>query len=326
MKSIRVTEGDYVDALFNDRKITAKVTQVDNKAIHAVNEKDRQHKAEKVILSIHDILMNYGPDPHHKAVEVYRFSKVHPIWGDVHFFRRKDEEELNVLKAGLGKIGKALEKRGLLGFLPIEIDVRPPKGKYAGTYKFRPSKTEDVVDVMTLRFKDADSKVMPYVIAHEAGHGVWFRLVPKSMQIRWMRLYHSYLNLTEITEQDLEEVRANFMAEPMPLKAYAKSLEEPFNDVFKKAMEWIVDNHSVSLRNLDTMVRNDSDVGIEFINSLWPSYTMLKSDHEIVISEYATKSVEEFFAEAFAYHLTGISLPSKVQALLDKTLQACAGK
>lgn len=321
-KAIRVQAGDYVDALFNNKRITAKVKSVDNKTIHAVNEKDREHQSEVVLLSLSDVLANYGPDPHHQATEVYRFSKAHPFWGDVHFFRRKDDAEVEALKLGLKKVGRILEKSGLTGFLPIELHIRPPKGKYAGSYKFRPSKNEEVVDIMTLRFPD--TKTLPYVILHESGHGVWFRLLSRDLQAKWMNTYHSYLNLTEITESDLEDVRSNFFENPVPLKEYARSLEEPFDNVFKKAIEWIVDNHDISQRNLEVLIKNGSDDSIELLNSMWPTFKMLMSAHEVVISEYATKSVEEFFAEAFAFSLMGTSLPKRVQKLLDRTLQTVA--
>jgi hypothetical protein len=56
------------------------------------------------------------------------------------------------------------------------------------------------------------------------------------------------------------------------------------------------------------------------LSAIWPTSAAI-SHSDSLISEYAKTSVQELFAEAFAYHFTGKELPKTIKKLLEKTVK-----
>lgn len=328
--AVEISKGDYVIYVDGDkRKHLVEVRNLGEGTLGGVLDKNRAYSPENVKFQRKHIIANLGPNPSPGTaygcnVEVYRNSVESSLWGDIHFFRRMKKEEKTLLKDSLKKVGSWLVKRKLDSFLPINVEVRPQKGRYAGIYHWKGGKKdENSRDVMTLRPKDAliDNSYLTYVVAHECFHGIWYNCVPDSIKARWIKLYHSYLKFSEATKKDIENVKKDFFSKPQTLHDYESQFEDENEElvIFKRCIDWVRDNHSLSVQNINTLINNDPD----FLEELWPTYEMLMPDYDVVISDYAMTKVEEFFAEAGAFYFTHQQkLPGKISKAMDKTLAA----
>lgn len=241
-------------------------------------------------------------------------------WGSLHFFTKLSPEDKEKLKVGLTTVMKKLRHHGLQGFLPIDIEIRVTKGKYAGMYKHFGSPEKQ--DRMILHPSDWSSSA--YVVAHEAAHGVWFNLLTAKQRAKWIELYHAYLTVAECDSETVKALRNDFCGQTEEhVRDFKGQLEEDEALVFELCIEHITSYHGLSIVNIDSLI--DAESG-DVLKKMWPTSKVLKTDWEYPISEYAAKSVEEFFAEALSFHLTGKQIPKKVRALLDATVQRCAGR
>jgi hypothetical protein len=56
------------------------------------------------------------------------------------------------------------------------------------------------------------------------------------------------------------------------------------------------------------------------VEKVWPTDLIKSGDRDILVTEYATKNVEELFAEAVANFYYG-NLPDKIKELVEDSLQ-----
>lgn len=291
-----------------------------------INEKSLPYKdGEQFSVHKRDVIALLGKRPHFGTSYGCRIEPFHrtvesEAWGSLHFFMKMEEEDKGHLKTGLSKVHQKLKKAGLTGFLPLDIELRNAKGKYAGSYA---STTKPGVrDRMTLHPKDWSDSL--YIVAHESGHGVWYCLMGPKARAQWVTLYHSYLAVTECDAQTVKGLRDDFCGQALEhVRDFKGQLAEEVAPVFDLCIEHITTYHGISVTNIDNLIEAEHG---KFLKTLWPSARVLKTDYEYPVSEYAATKPEEFFAEAFAFWLRGTKLPKKVQSLMDTTLQRCAGR
>ena len=257
-----------------------------------------------------------GKDAFGCKLEFYEQTFTDKNWGPVHFFRKiEDEREMKYLKQVLTKAHKVLEGHKATNFLPLNrIDLRVAKGKYAGTYHFNYKKG----DKMTLRPVDMkDRDYMMYVVIHEAGHGVWYRSVPQDIRVKWTGLFHKRVRLHATTEKQLKSM-AQALVGYESFKSYAKDeCDEDDKKVLKEAFAYVKRVHKLNEKQLEALVQTK---GGKAILEFWPK----SADVGLVspdVTEYSMESVEEFFAESFAYFMTKKSLPKDIQKAMQYTLK-----
>jgi hypothetical protein len=317
-----IKTGDYVLASIDNKKKLVHVTGVGDGKFNGVLDHNRAYAPENVKYKLSSVVANLGPDPAPGAaygclIEPYRRSFSYKDWGDIHTHVKADKAIQEAIRAGLDKTYAILKKYKLTGFLPIDIEIRPKKGVHAGSWT---RSKKDKRSLMILRSREDCIAMYPQLVMHEAAHGIWYNCVPLAYKAKWIKLYHSYLRFSNITVKDLESIKDSFFDQPQPVREFQGQLEEEDAFLFKKVLDWIKDNHRMTTRHLDEIVLSGET---EFLEKLWPTYEMLVTDCEVVISDYARKSVEEFFAEAVSFHLMSkIKLPKKIVTAVEKTLQA----
>lgn len=270
-----------------------------------------------------DVVGNFGPEvvPGTSAFGItmnpYEFSIEDKKWGTIHFYRKiKDDREMKYFKAMLKKVYDQLAKINATGFLPITTKVLPQKGKKAGWYNFN-FKNGDSMGLLPVDFRDQEYNL--YVLMHEAAHGIWFRQVPKDVQVKWIDVYEDRIKVHSADKKKLKRLATEAAGCAEGIGSYIKNeCEGEDVDIMKECLAYVKRVHKLTSKQLEMYIEQN---GTKSILKFWPKATDIGKPVPDV-SEYATESYEEFFAETFAYYMTGKKLPKDVKKLLKSTIKA----
>ena len=321
---LAVKPHDYIVGDDSKKKWLMQVTSVNDGIVYGNLEANRAYNPQQGEFRIDQVIAILGPKPalgstYGVAVEPFIRTLVHSEWGDVHFFVDLKPEMKTQLKGALDEVAKKLKAKRLFSFVKhgnMAMEIRQPKGKWDGMYAFKHEKTEPA-DRMMLRPKGVNQ--MNYVLAHESGHGVWYRLMTKKMHSRWIKLYKSYTKAQEFSAADIRRLRDDYIKDSVHVKDYRGQLEEDHAILFDNLIGQLTSNSRLTVKHLDVL----SETGdLEVIKDAWPMHAE-DSDFDVAITEYGTTSVEELFAEAFAFWLLGNKIPQIILALMEKTVAHC---
>lgn len=266
------------------------------------------------------VVCNLGTDPapgnlYGQQIEPFFRTAVSSA-GSVHFFYRVSKKEKDSLIDTLNKVYDKMKTKGLRDIFPLTIECRPVKGNTYGSYKV--GKKGDN-DVMCLRPSiECD---LNHVVFHELGHPVWKHLFTETTRAKWIRAYHKQVKVSRLTARDSRSLLKKVMADRLVLKDFAANLEDDSKIVLKEIVKHIKKVHGLSPRDIDTMILADED-----ITEFWPTTDMEVSEIRSDVSDYSKKSPEEFFSEIFSFYMIRKDIPERVKKLLEKSLEAVAGK
>lgn len=314
--------GDYVIATVNSEKPKLiKVTSITKKGIISglLNDGPSEENNDTPIRLIeNDIWANLGSKPRNGnafgvKVEPYLRS-INSPFGRIDFYRQLTKTERRILMSGLKSIWKKVKNTRIAELFPLNrIEIRPAKGKQAGCYKhLKTSFLSSNNDWIILNPAFIDREMIQYFIWHEIAHGIWFHLVSPSVKARWMSAYSKRMSLHKMKENVLVELRREVESS----SSIAEYLQDNDDTVlFKEVLKHIKRVHRLSKENIDVLINQDQS-----LEKYWPSYYELGEPNTIDVSEYATKSVEEFFAEVVAWSKTGRKMPASIRKLYVRTL------
>lgn len=271
---------------------------------------------ETVEFSKSDVVANLGPDAKHGAiygaqVETIKGRFYHDWFGAVRVFVAMKDDEKRSLKKALTTAQKLLQKQRMPQ-LPLLLDWRHPKGKYAGMYKHRKQDT----DVMTIRVLGADindPRTM-YYLTHEYAHGIWDRHVILEERSKWVNIYHEAMQTTVIEAKELSSFRRDVLSSGS-FKLLNKELDDDGRKLMRAILKHIKQAHGLDRHHLQLMLKLEDD-----LKSVWPTYLEL-GEPEIIFTDYAGKSPEELWAETFSHWIIGEKIPKKLRRALEETLQ-----
>lgn len=316
--------GDYCVILDQrNKKHLVQVTKTDGTSFSGVFEdKDRDNEATRTNVEFErkDILANLGKNPFTMGsvfgiqIEKFYRSKNVRHFGMVNIYRDLTESEEKAILAALKKQGSIFHQRGWLPDKAIEVEIRNPKGKWAGTYHWKSN--PDIPDIMTLRPKDLEN--IEYVVTHEAFHGTWFNKLTKAQQIEWIDLFAKYTILHDVTKDDLRSLLRD-LKDSGSWSVFAGKADEEQAPIIKEIMKYIISNHKLTRHDIDDMLAEEHD--IEFC---WPKRPIHIGRKEgAFVSEYAKTKVAEFFAESASWwHLELGEVTPEVRKLLKKHVKS----
>lgn len=268
------------------------------------------------------LIANLGADPvPGKAYGV----DIQPHYGDfqselgrVHLYRKLDDDEKKAVTVSIKKIVKKVEDQGLGKVFPIKrVEILNAKGKWAGEYKIS-NKTGEVEDVIRLFPKILSDQIYnQYIWAHELGHAIWFRYVPEKIRAEWLELYNESTKVSKAKKSEMEDLCTALVSSQQSVREFQRDIEDEELLMFKEALSYLKKIHKMSPEDVNILLNQNNKV----LAQIWPT-TASVSNNESLVSEYATTSVHELFAEAYAFYTTGKVLPKTVQKLLDKSLKA----
>lgn len=272
-----------------------------------------------------DVLAVLGKRPHSGIVygvlaePLLRSESVEP-WGQVHWFRELEPDDRYVFDESLNIAHDILAEANLTTTLPLDIEVRSPRGQYAGVYYYN-EKEGDSIEFRPREFESAD--LMAELIVHEMGHSVWFRLLNSAIHAKWIGLYTGTMRLYKTTPKQIERM-FHYLVQDGNVNQCKSNLPSDKVDLFVGCMEHLKRLKGLEPKHVNKLLATGRE-SLEKLRLLWPRTAidvLSTANEEDGITDYAKKNVEEFFAETFRVRLVHGRgrLPSKVDAFLDKSL------
>jgi len=313
---MEISTGDYV-VLDLAKAQLAKVVRAE-KPFKAVLERDREAESSKVVpveFKLSDVLANLGKSPRAGTVHGVKIEPLHrtdssKFFASIRIYQDMSEERYKAFRQEMISFIKTIKAKGLAG-PSVELEVRPVSGKYSGYYKFHRTGDTDILCVRPNESLDG----MSYIFAHEWGHAIHNRMMPKHIWLKWIKSYHDHVSVTSIDDAELISLREEIEA-VRSLGEYLKDCTEDVKPIVKAILKYVSQVQGLSKHHLELMLASD-----ESLEEIWPTALDL-SNKDMVISEYAEKSPEEFFAECFAFHFLGRKLPKNLAALMEVTLRS----
>lgn len=310
---MKIEVNDFVQYLDGKRKKYGFVTSdeivaSDGSLVHTIKDAIHTDLVDEVKTS--DIILNYGkePDFDELKLEIYNQEYVVPVFGNVTEYRNVLEQERKIIKDTFEDIKDTAK---IYDCYPTYVTVKHNKGKKVGCYKYNKKEEMGEITLMPQAFEKENLK---QIIFHELGHAVWDRNVPNNYKAKWIRLYDKNMERRSIQAQEVKDLRADLINSGMPIQDYIKSMED--GELLKKVTEYIKDLYNLKIQHLNTLVQSGDD-----LQKYWPSENIELSDYNPFVSEYATESVEEFFAESFMFYNLNMNLPESVRKAITITLK-----
>jgi hypothetical protein len=183
------------------------------------------------------------------------------------------------------------------------IDLQHKNNKTAGMY---------------YQYKDGSNKVEVYldsmdvdeiyeILAHEVGHHVWYDMVTPVYKTKWIKLFHeSALDVIHVPTKTIKSFWDEFAA--------SGHVEDDQQKALLKMIRWHLSKvHHLSSKSVKHLLSTGESIA-EYLPD--NGYMSLPT---ATLTEYATKSAEEFFAEAYRLYLLN-TLPKSIDKAMDKTL------
>lgn len=323
-----MNKNDYLVVDTVSGTVLAKVISVRNDSIHVLLEDGCHLPTTKQTMDIeaHDVVLNLGPNPRKGHVfgvdttDLFVKTKTHDIVGDVHFFYKPSRESFESLWKAYNIVHNRLKKHGmerlLQDDLTWEVYSEEGGGKYAGMYV--KSKHEDVAPVIRIRPEKMAAPQFPYVIAHELGHHLHFTYLQDSLPLNgaWIKLYNKSISVTPVTEQVCKNIKRMFHDSAVTVAEFKRTLDEEDRRAFAKILSHIKSHHQIDTKAIDVLLSSNNWASVE---EMWPRQVSVK-DLKPMVSEYGLKDWTELLAEAFAFYITGMSMPAPVTKLVERTL------
>ena len=311
---MKLSVGDYV-ILDQAKKQLAKVVHAE-KPFKAILESARDSDSDRVLpveFKLSEVLANLGKSPRSGSVHGVKIEPLYrkvdsKFFSSVHLYQDMTDTRYEAFRSEMITFIKTLKAKRLTG-VQVELHVRPVSGKYAGYYKYRHNHDFDILCVKPNEALDG----LQYVFAHEYGHGIHYRMLPRHLWLKWINAYHDHVIVTSIDEAELSDIREDIEG-ARSVTEYLKDCTEDTKPVIRACLKYISQVHGLSKHHLEHLLHAD-----ESLSSIWPSLIDL-SNKNMVVSEYAEKSPEEFFAECFAFHFLGRTLPKSLKSLMDRSL------
>lgn len=316
---------DYVCYTFAedpDRVLYGQALEV-GKTIKVVREKGRHTDSEQTDhIQESDVLVNLGPLPRYGTVyghlvEPLRRSKQHSDFA-IRIYRPFTKIEYQSLTAGLDRTQEWLQELGLNALLPIDLEIRHKKGKYAGHYT-----TGEDSDVIVSRLPEHTEAAVFDLLSHEFGHGIIAWFMDDRLRANWLTLYHKYTTRATIDLKDLTKVWREWRKSELTVsgfRAEAALESEEKLVAFDLCLDYVAEYHLLSAKELWILVEAGRD-----IDHLAPTVDMVNADQLEPLTEYANKSWEEFFCEALRLHAGKQKLPASIEKAVTATLERVRG-
>lgn len=327
---MRIEKDDFLIVTTGDtgKNVLVQCVAYDSKEseyVGVIDDKFRAHKETQSITRFTpgDVVANLGPAPvlgnaYKVKVEPFRSAFNMKPWGTVYLFRDMSESETLVLKRGLQEVGKWIVDQKLDRELPLEIHVKPPRGRYAGFYSS--PRGEDAVPVITLQPKAMEN--MRYVLLHEYAHHIWFRMLPPRMHARWVQLYHKCISLSPVLDAQVATLLSDFKSAHMTLREFRSELgDDKEGALFDEVMGYISSYHNLTQRHLQLLLDESFP-----IDDFWPRTALELQEMDLTISEYAQKSPEEYWPEAVAFTLSKMPVPEFIKEEVKAGLRVARGE
>ncbi len=308
--------------------VFGKVESVSRGIMSGYHEKNSHINSLKTSFEIpvKDVVLDAGLKPHPGSaygfdlVNLFTVRKAHSFFGTVNFMYRPEKDAAVKLFSAFDQAEKILTKCGLYfpaGVSTWEIQSKEAKGKWAGSFRAS-NKPDTHPHRFAIKPESLPNSEYVYVILHEFAHYLHHSaLKSPKLNAAWIKAFNTSIKLQTVKKEvavNLLEMLVSGEERPSDFKS---GLDEEQRNAFNWIIRTIKSDHSVSIKELDTLFEADAK---DEIRSLWPQRTLHKKDLQPVVSEYATTNYHELLAESFAFYWTKRKLPANITKLVEKSL------
>jgi hypothetical protein len=297
------------------RNKLVKIVEIEEKeCIGLLDVPSKEDENKSITFLQKEIIANLGRFP--KAGSVFG-CKIEPLlktlkhkhFGEIRVYQKLKDDQLERLLHELNSFYSEIKARGHAK-VPYCIEVRNPQGKYAGYYKFLPKAEQDILCIKP----DSSLEGLQYILAHEHAHGLYNRRYNARSRNKWIKCYHHYIALGEVSEEDLEQILDEIQSIGS-IADYFKDAEADVKPIIKACLKYIFQVHGLSKHHLETALSIQ-----ESIADYWPVSAIDFSEKSIALTEYAMKNPEELHSESYAHWFLNRPLPKKIDSLLTDSL------
>lgn len=303
------------------------VKSSNNGELIGIDQKQPHIEREIIQVDTPKVLLNLGQNPYPgvylglSTKNLYKRTLESDI-GPIHILCGIKKPEFKLLTEAATRFKDWLVKNKLDFILKDELtlEVVASAGKYAGVYYAKSKKLPIPKIALSYEKLFEEGASLDYVLAHEYGHHIDFTYINEHDKARssWVSLFK------DSTEAPLVEKK--FIAECLEivvnsdvncLRDVITELEAENVVLFKHLCKWIVKNRKLKIQDIDSLLK---DKDYESVKEIWPKQAIAYSNLKPLVSEYACVSSRELLAESFAFKVSGMKLPERVESLLDKSL------
>ena len=278
-----------------------------------------------------DELVCVFPSEYPPAGKVYS-CKVEPFvkamkankWGNIYYYRHlTDAEQSNFNRALDYSYRKFIKPNKISHVLPINLEIRPNTGALKGYYCKKNKVSEHAICLCPISFVGSgNSKELQWLVNHELGHPLWTIYLSDEYKEKWVRLYHDFCVIDELTTDDLKAAHALFKESGELPSEHRKGLEDKPKVIFNAIFKYIKEKHKLKIIHLDLMVGQETSNLSEF----WPKNRLHLSEMKVPVSKYAGKAPVEMWCESMAAYSTKAELPVKIKNLVIKSIKSLRAK
>lgn len=319
---IPVNADDYAVVRVNRK---AKLVLILNPKSHQAVLVDTLESDEPEHIKYEDdaLVANLGPKPtvgkvHGLHIEPMRRQAEKP-YGLLCFYKKLEKKDIKNIKSAFSWMFGLLQEWQIERALPVtRIELREKKSRYAGMYSIKRMKSGDVTDKIELYCAEfSDREYLNYVVAHETGHAVWYKLVPERIKSRWMELYNKRISVDKFSEKQLTTLLNDVMQYEGGMQAYSREIaEDDVRALIKEVYAYFKRTYHLDRKDVELLMENSGKLG-----DMWPTATSLGRITGVDLGTYAMTKPTEFFAECFAFHSTGKKLPKDCRKLMEETIK-----
>jgi hypothetical protein len=264
-----------------------------------------------------------------KVEPINSISLIKP-WGEVAFRRYVVDSEKAIINRALVHTGRIIHQCQLSSSLPINIEIRPHLTKEAGMYIYtkKVAKLDTLVispDQFHLTTDDEYMRIsILRLIMHEFSHHIWHHYFTNELRTRWIRLYHHTIKIQEAGKNKLDQLHKDFIDSSSYVTQYRKYLkeggEETELELFNSIIKYILTVHKLTGRHLNILLGEGNNLA-----DYWPTSPMQLGKATPVVSMYATKNVDEFFAESLSFMSIGVAIPAQIANAINTSMKMIGG-
>ena len=282
---------------------------------------------------VEDVKAYLGPHPDLGRVfstSTVRLVRVddNPVFGTISWYWETDEELRNQLLKEVKVAYKTLKSKGLAYMcdafsLNFERLTRMPTAKtMVGWYKTNRNKdTPDRPDTITLKWHPSlPEGTLTDIFYHETGHGFWYRAFTDALRAKWTLQYVKCSKLEDTYSE--EDILAACKA------AWGNDLVAK-DERDDSILAHVLGNLSFlyGLRGQDVRLLYTTNPGkLRGLIQSVAQFAGFECSRETHITDYAGRSVEEYFSEAWRVFLSGKALPDSLEDLMEETYEHLKGQ
>lgn len=319
--TLGVNNGDYIIVKSGTRFRLAFANNPErNRAV--IESTLRMDEPEVVEFDNDSLVANLGPNPvvgkvFGVHVEPLNSEKLHKI-GNVLYYRPMKELESKALHYAFDKVVAKLDAEGLDAVLPFaQIQIRAGKGKYPATYMPKKLKDGTVADVIVFhpKFLD-DPKANMYSLYHEIALAHWQHTVNDDTRARWLSVYNQSIKVDRAKKSQMDGLLKSLLDSQVSIREFMRDLDDAEKALMREALAYLKKHHKLSPAEVNILLNHDSRA----LGEIWPTSAAM-SLSEVLITQRATLSVQELFAESVAHVLFGKNIPRQLEKLVSVTFK-----